>query len=71
MRVDSKCQKFLVATSMCAALSGIVSASIHFRRLLASSSARSFFASDTFMPPNLALYLMGWMSLPSTATLWA
>jgi hypothetical protein len=43
--------------SLSTATSSIVSARSRFRRAFSNSSALSFCASDTLIPPNLALYL--------------
>ena len=51
------------------ALSSSASASRRFRRAFSCSSVFSRRASETSKPPNFAFHLMGWMSLPPTATL--
>ena len=60
---------FFETRSFIAARSSICSASSFLSFAFSSSSAFSRFASDTVIPPNLAFQLMGWMSLPPSATL--
>lgn len=50
-------QKFFEAISLSAAMSSIDSARSRFSLLFSASSVRSRWASDTVIPPNLALYL--------------
>lgn len=61
---------FFEFTSRSMALSIICSASSFFSFAFSASSDFSRLASDTSMPPNFERHLMGWMSLPQTATLW-